>query len=85
MANQYSQDTPEPPDLDEFARKIDAAVQSTEQFAETLSSASAVQAGTQPRGEQQNLEPALRDLLSAMDMIHSELVALHETLRSLTE
>lgn len=78
-------DAPDLPDLDQFAARIEEAANATEQFASTLNAASAAGGTTTGQQAQPNIEPLLRDLLSAIDLVHSELQAFHETVRSLTE
>ena len=83
MAN--PNDNQDLPDLEAFKARIEEAASATEQFAASVTAAAPAVGGGANQQQVQNLEPILRDLVSAMDMVHSELVSLHETIRSLTE
>lgn len=80
------QDGPDVPDLEEFARRVQAAASATEQFTEAVGQAAPQQQGTpaQAQGQQQD-SSATRDLLNALHLIHDEAVQIRELLQRLVQ
>jgi hypothetical protein len=76
---------PELPDLEEFARRMEAAAQATESFTEAVGQ-TAPQQGGQPQAQQQQQDsPVMRDILNALHLIHDEAVQIRTILERLTQ
>jgi hypothetical protein len=79
-------DIPDVPNLDEFVSRMQQASASAEEFANAASQGAATQASGQSQQAAPVIDNSLiKDLLSAVHMIHDELVSMNDSLKKMTE
>lgn len=86
MSSLPTGDLPEVPNLEEFVSRMQEASASVEQFANAASQSAASQGGLQVQQSAPAFDASLiKDLLSAVHMVHDELISMNDTLKKLTE